>query len=103
MRTRKQEPAFMIRSGTLYDVPTVFVVDPDPATGALIKELFEGSNLRCETFSACRGFLAAYDLERPGCVVLQHRIPDMSGLQLPPRLPAAGSESPLGVVLAGAK
>jgi two-component system, LuxR family, response regulator FixJ len=92
----------MIRSGTLRDVPTVFVVDPDPVTGALIRELFEGSHLRCETFSACREFLAAYDLERPGCVVLEHRIPDMSGLQLQRRLAADGSMMPLVFVLAAA-
>jgi FixJ family two-component response regulator len=92
----------MIRSGTLHDVPTVFVVDPDPTTGALTKELFEGSHLRCENYSTCREFLAVYDSGCPGCLVLEHRIPDMSGLQLQRRLAASGSMLPLVFVMSAA-
>jgi two-component system, LuxR family, response regulator FixJ len=92
----------MVRFITQQDVSTVFVVDPDPATGALTKELFEGSHLRCETYSTCREFLAAYDSGCPGCLVLEHRIPDMSGLQLQRRLAASSSKLPLVFVLAAA-
>ncbi len=71
------------------DVPTVFVVDPDPATGRLTQEVVGSSDWRREVFSAGRDFLAAYHDERPGCLVLEQRIPDMSGLQLQHRLSAA--------------
>jgi two-component system, LuxR family, response regulator FixJ len=82
------------------DVPTVFVVDPDPATGRLTQEVVGGSDWRCEFFSAGRDFLAAYHDERPGCLVLEQRIPDMSGLQLQHRLSARGSKLPLVFVTA---
>jgi FixJ family two-component response regulator len=82
---------------------TVSVIDPDPATGAMMKDLLIGSELRCETHTTCRDFLAAHDVSRPGCVVLEQRIPDMSGLQLQRRLALNGSRQlPLVFVLDGA-
>src|SRR5271166_5802157 len=82
------------------DVPTVFVVDPDPATGEMIDEVVRGSDWPCEAFSSGRDFLAAYHDDRPGCLVLEQRIPDMSGLQLQHRLSARGSKLPLVFVTA---
>ena len=72
-------------------VATVFVIDPDPAIGDMAKDLLSGSELRCEVYSTCRDFLAAHEASRPGCVVLEQRIPDMSGLQLQRRLALNGS------------
>jgi two-component system response regulator FixJ len=85
----------MTRSQDCIDDPTVFVVDPDPLTGALTKELLDGSDVGCEAFRSGRDFLAAYRDSRPGCLVLEQRIPDMSGLQLQHRLSAGGSILPL--------
>jgi FixJ family two-component response regulator len=73
----------------------VFIVDPSPSTGDIISEILEGSNLRCEAFRSGREFLAAYHDSQPGCLVLELRIPDMSGLQLQHRLLAGGSGLPL--------
>jgi FixJ family two-component response regulator len=84
----------------LLDVPTVFVVDPDPATGAMTREVLEGSDWNCEIFRSGRDFLAANHDSRPGCLVLEQRIPDMSGLQLQHRLAASGSVLPLVFVTA---
>jgi FixJ family two-component response regulator len=85
------------------NVATVFVIDPDPATGALMKDLLIGSELRCDIHATCRDFLAAYDVSRPGCVVLEQRIPDMSGLQLQRRLALNGTRQlPLVFVLSDA-
>ncbi len=82
------------------EVPTVFIVDPDLETGKLIQEVVGGSDWRCELFSSGRDFLAAYHDDRPGCLVLEQRIPDMSGLQLQHRLSARGSKLPLVFVTA---
>ncbi len=90
----------MHRLQVSFDVPTVFVVDPDAATGKLVQEVVGGSDWRSEVFSAGRDFLAAYHDERPGCLVLEQRIPDMSGLQLQHRLSARGSKLPLVFVTA---
>jgi two-component system response regulator FixJ len=81
-------------------VATVFVIDPDPATGDMAKDLLSGSETRCEVYSTCRDFLAEYDAARAGCLVLEQRIPDMSGLQLQRRLALNGSRRlPLVFVL----
>jgi FixJ family two-component response regulator len=90
----------MHRRETHSDVTTVFVIDPDPATGAIVADLLSGSELRCEVYSTCRDFLAEHDVSRSGCVVLEQRIPDMSGLQLQRRLVLDGSRQlPLLFVL----
>ena len=90
----------MHRSANLHDVPTVFVVDPDPSTAAVARSFLDGSNVRCDAYSTCRDFLAAYSASRPGCLVLEHRIADMSGYQLQRRLAADGVGLPLVFVLA---
>ena len=78
----------MYRMESLPDNPKVFIVDPDPSTAVVTKQTLEGSNLQCEVFLSGRDFLAAYDDSQPGCLVLELRIPDMSGLQLQHRLSA---------------
>jgi FixJ family two-component response regulator len=83
------------RQETSTDAAVVFVVDPDPATGARVKEALDGSSLRCEAYCSGREFFAAYDPRRPTCLVLEMRIPDMGGLQLQRRLAANGSPLPL--------
>ncbi len=50
----------MPRSHELPDVPTVFVVDPDPSMGQTIRELLDGSEVGCELYQSGREFLAAY-------------------------------------------
>lgn len=85
----------MDRTEALCEPATVFVVDPSPVTGDVVNGILEGSNLRCETFRAGRDFLASFDDSRPGCLVLELRIPDMSGLQLQHRLIARGCGLPL--------
>ena len=85
----------MIDSETWTAVPTVFVVDPDPATSKITSELFDSADVHCESFRCGRDFLEADCAARPGCLVLERRLPDMSGLQLQNRLLASGSTLPL--------
>ena len=89
----------MICSEICGTVATVFVVDPDPATGKITQELFDGSEVHCESFRCGRDFLEADCAARPGCLVLERRLPDMSGLQLQNRLSASGSTLPLIFVM----
>jgi FixJ family two-component response regulator len=85
----------MHRSHDLDDTATVFVVDPDPTTAGVIREVLDGSGLGCEFFRSGRDFLATFRESQPGCLVLEQRIPDMSGLQLQHRLSASGCSLPL--------
>ena len=62
--------------------PTVFVVDDDYAMRKLLTHLVRSVRLPVETFETAVGFLAAFTPDRPGCLVLDVRIPAMSGLEL---------------------
>ena len=62
--------------------PTVFLVDDDPVVlrslSALVRVVFP----EVQTFSSATEFLAAYRADRPGCLVLDVAMPEMSGLEL---------------------
>jgi two-component system, LuxR family, response regulator FixJ len=62
--------------------PTVFVVDDDPAMQRSLRWLIESVGLRVTTYGTAEQFLAEYDRQRPGCLVLDVRMPGMSGLDL---------------------
>lgn len=61
---------------------TVFVVDDDAAVRDGLALLLESAGLTAETYESAAAFLAASDPERPGCLVLDVRMPGASGLQL---------------------
>jgi two-component system response regulator FixJ len=61
---------------------TVFVVDNDAAVCDALGMLLRAVGLRVETYSSALAFLAAYHANRGGCLVLDIRMPGMSGLDL---------------------
>lgn len=63
-------------------VPTVFVVDDDPHYCISVRQLLESVLLPVEVFSSAKEFLRKYDMSRPGCLILDLRMPEMSGLEL---------------------
>jgi FixJ family two-component response regulator len=62
--------------------PIVFVVDDDQAVRKSLEMLITSVGLHAETFPSAQDFLNAYDPSRPGCLVLDVRMPGMSGLEL---------------------
>lgn len=66
--------------------PTVFVVDDDEAVRRALKLLIMSAGMQVETFACAEEFLAAYDPDRPGCMILDVRMPGMSGLHLQDQL-----------------
>jgi len=66
--------------------PTVFVVDDDEALVRSLHWLIESVQLKVETFPSAQAFLDHFDASRPGCLVLDVRMPGMSGLDLQRRL-----------------
>ena len=78
--------------------PTVFVVDDDPAMRESLRWLIESVGLRVETYSVPQDFLQTYDAARPGCLVLDMRMPGMSGLELQEELTERKATLPIIIV-----
>ncbi len=62
--------------------PTVFVVDDDEAVCDALGMLLRASGMRVETFNSAQAFLNIYRPQRAGCLLLDIRMPGMSGLDL---------------------
>ena len=77
------------------DSPTVFLVDDDPAVRDAVGLLLRASGLTVEAFAGAVDFLASNAACRPGCLVLDVRMPEMSGLELQKKLNAAGCRIPI--------
>jgi FixJ family two-component response regulator len=80
--------------------PTVFVVDDDAAVRRFLGGLIESVELRVETYASAQDFLGAYEPGRPGCLVLDVRMPGMSGLELQRELADRAVDLPV-IVLTG--
>ncbi|HID78218.1 MAG TPA: response regulator transcription factor, partial [Planctomycetaceae bacterium] len=61
---------------------TVFIVDDDPGARRSLGWLLESHGLKAETYASATAFLEAYDPNKAGCLVLDVRMPGMSGLEL---------------------
>lgn len=75
-----------MRSNVNNSRPTIFVVDDDAAVRDALKLLLRSVGHAVETFGSGQEFLDAYAEDRPGCLVLDIRMPGMSGLELQERL-----------------
>lgn len=77
------------------DIPTVFIVDDDTAVRDSLALLVRSIGLQAETFYSATEFLAAYSPPRWGCLLLDVRMPGMSGLELQKRLVDVNSSLPI--------
>src|SRR6202020_3063371 len=64
------------------DVPTVFVVDDDADVGESLEELLESVGLHSQCFGTAKEFLAVGHGDGPSCLILDVRLPGISGLDL---------------------
>jgi FixJ family two-component response regulator len=64
----------------------VYVVDDDSATRSALSSLLRSVDLNVITFESANDFLAAYIPDVPACLVLDVRLPGLSGLDLQTRL-----------------
>jgi len=72
------------------DRATVFIVDDDQAVVRSLRWLIESVRLPVQTSGSAQEFLDGYEPTRRGCVLLDVRMPGMSGLELQQRLAANG-------------
>ena len=74
---------------------TVFVVDDDVAVRKSLKRLIESVGYRVETFASAREYLEQDPCIGPACLVLDIRMPEMSGLDLQDELTSSGLSIPI--------
>jgi two-component system, chemotaxis family, CheB/CheR fusion protein len=74
--------------------PTIFVVDDESPVREAMRGLLQEESWPVEVYSSGEAFLEAYRPGREGCLVVDARMPRMSGLELVERLKAEGSGPP---------
>jgi len=70
--------------------PTVYVIDDEITVGIALYRLLRSVGLAVRTFTSAQEFLNAKLQDAPGCLVMDVRMPEMSGLEAQQRLAAAG-------------
>jgi two-component system, LuxR family, response regulator FixJ len=78
----------------------VFIVDDDPSLRRSLRNLLTSVGFRVQTFESAEAFLESGSGEHAGCLVLDLRMPGMSGLDLLRHLKTSGSRIPVIVLTA---
>ena len=76
-------------------VTTVIVIDDDDAVRGSLKLLLRSVNLPVVAYALAQEFLARYVMDQPGCLIVDVRMPGMSGLQLQQVLNLRGAMIPV--------
>jgi FixJ family two-component response regulator len=77
------------------ETPTVFVIDDDDAVRSSLRLLLKSYGLDAQLCASAEEFLANHDPDRPGCILLDVRMPGMSGIELQQQLNARGATIPI--------
>jgi FixJ family two-component response regulator len=73
----------------------VHVVDDDASMRGALEGLFDSVGLETQTYGSAREFLATSISDRPGCIVIDIRLPDMNGLDVQVQLTEMGVRLPV--------
>ena len=77
------------------ETPTVFIVDDDASVRASIQGLLKSVGLRSQAFAAPQEFLESKRSDGPCCLVLDVRLPGVSGIEFQRKLAEAGFQIPI--------
>jgi FixJ family two-component response regulator len=77
------------------DRSTVFIVDDDAGVRGAIADLLASVKLRAQLFESAQDFMGCKRPESPSCLVLDVRLPGMSGLDLQAELAKANNRMPI--------
>src|ERR1700756_72387 len=76
-------------------VPIVFIIDDDRGMRQAIQDLVESVGLHAESFATGEEFLKRKRTDKPSCLVLDVRLPQMNGLDFQRRLAETGVQIPI--------
>ena len=77
------------------EAAVVFVIDDDAAVRASIEGLLKSVGLRSKSFGTAQEFLSTPPSDGPSCLVLDVRLPELSGLEFQRKLAEAGVQIPI--------
>lgn len=75
--------------------PVVYIVDDDPSIRSLLTKLVQSIDVPVEVFASSQEFLSRARPEEPSCIILDVRMPGLSGLDLQERLVQSGIDIPV--------
>jgi FixJ family two-component response regulator len=73
-------------SDDIFSTGTVFIVDDDDAICEGLLNLFEAVGMKAERFGSAEEFIARWQKDSPGCLMLDARLPGMTGVEFQERL-----------------
>ncbi|MCW5736356.1 MAG: response regulator transcription factor [Enhydrobacter sp.] len=82
-------------AGAAVATPVVFIVDDDEELRLALDNLFRSVGLECRLFGSAPEFLKAVPADAPGCLVLDIRLPGVSGLEFQAQLARSGAHLPI--------
>ena len=77
------------------DKAVVYVVDDDPSVRKALERLLRSAGYNAMTFASAPEFLDFTCPDRPGCLILDIKMPQLSGLDLQERLSEKGLSLPI--------
>jgi len=80
------------------DAPCVFIVDDDEQVRSALTLLMESVGLKAESFASASDYLQQFDAGKSGCLILDVRMPGISGLDLQARLSAETIHPPIIII-----
>ena len=78
--------------------PTIFIVDDDPAMRDSLSWLIETIGYPVKVFASAQAFLDGYNRRDPGCLLLDVRLPGMSGIQLQQKMKIENISLPVIII-----
>lgn len=76
-------------------VPTIHIIDDDTDLRTSLVDFFESAGMQAAGFESAGAFLEHADLSQPGCILLDIRMPGMTGLELQTKLIGLGYPLPI--------
>jgi FixJ family two-component response regulator len=80
---------------TFRGIPHISIIDDDDALRNSLENLIRSVGWRAQGFSSAEAFLSSNQVHKTGCLILDVRMPGMSGLELQRQLVLADSHTPI--------